>query len=303
MRIALKIDVNTLKGMTEGVPKILSLLEEYKIRGTFLFTLGPDNSRKVLKQVYVPGFVNGLSDQSLAKQYGFKNRLTGLLTSSPDIFKSTQDIMRKVKDAGHEVGIHGWNHALWQKESAWKDAIWTRQEFSKSYHAFKEVMGEDATVYGAAGWQLNPSLLELEEEFNLLYASDTRGLCAYYPELKGVRSNCIQMPTTLPTLDELISGYDDVTVDNVHEALFDLSQKLLPNGQVYNLSAEVEGMHLIAVLEKLIVMWKGSSKEVGTLYDIVEDLDKDKIPTHHIGWGPVKGRSTHVAMQAKEVAS
>ncbi|MGC4075111.1 MAG: hypothetical protein QM760_21940 [Nibricoccus sp.] len=43
-RIALKVDCDTFEGTKNGLPNLLRLFDELKIRATFLFTLGPDTS-------------------------------------------------------------------------------------------------------------------------------------------------------------------------------------------------------------------------------------------------------------------
>ena len=84
------------------------------------------------------------------------------------------------------------------------------------------MFGVKPQVHGAAGWQMNEAALALEEELGFDYASDTRGEAPFVPLLSRGRSaaRCPQLPTTLPTLDELI-GVDGITVDNVHQALLE----------------------------------------------------------------------------------
>ena len=42
--IALKVDVDTLRGTREGVPRLLEILARQRVRATFLFSLGPDHT-------------------------------------------------------------------------------------------------------------------------------------------------------------------------------------------------------------------------------------------------------------------
>ena len=53
-RIALKIDVDTLRGTFEGVPALVELLQHHRINATFLFSLGPDNTGQALRRVFRP---------------------------------------------------------------------------------------------------------------------------------------------------------------------------------------------------------------------------------------------------------
>ena len=50
-RIVLKIDVDTLRGTREGVPNLARMLDRFKARATFLFSLGPDHTGWALRRV------------------------------------------------------------------------------------------------------------------------------------------------------------------------------------------------------------------------------------------------------------
>ncbi|MEA3278349.1 MAG: polysaccharide deacetylase family protein [Pseudomonadota bacterium] len=296
VRISLKVDVDTLRGTLEGVPALLRLFDTYQIRATFLFSLGPDHTGRALRRVFRPGFLSKVRRTSVASHYGLKTLMYGTLLPGPDIGKRAGDVMRAVAEAGHEVGIHCYDHIKWQDFVAHRDEAWSRLEMERAADAFERVFGRKARVHGAAGWQINPHALALEEQMGFDYASDTRGRCAFYPVLQGVRSRCPQIPTTLPTLDELI-GREDITEDNVHEYLFAESQYLLPEGQVYTLHAELEGMKLRPVMERLLVMWRGVQADIHPIADVFRSLDLEKLPCHQVGWGELPGRSGYLALQ------
>ncbi len=109
---------------------------------------------------------------------------------------------------------------------------WTRRQMLLAVERFREVFGTEPTVHGAAGWQMNETALALEQELGFLYASDTRGAAPFVPLLAGRRSRCPQLPTTLPTLDELI-GVDGIGVDRVHEPLLARTREPLPAPRIH----------------------------------------------------------------------
>ena len=43
-KIALKVDVDTLRGTKEGVPNLARTLARFGLKATFLFSLGPDHT-------------------------------------------------------------------------------------------------------------------------------------------------------------------------------------------------------------------------------------------------------------------
>ena len=301
MRIALKVDVDTLRGTLEGVPALLRLFDTYKVKATFLFSVGPDHTGRALRRIFRPGFLAKVRRTSVASHYGVKTLLYGTLLPGPDIGRRGAEVMRSVAEAGHEVGVHCYDHIKWQDFVAYRDEAWTQTEMERAAEAFQRIFGGLPKVHGAAGWQINPYALALEERMGFDYASDTRGKGAFFPVLRGIRSACPQIPTTLPTLDELI-GRDGITADNAHQFVFAESQYVLPQGQVYTLHAELEGMKLLPVMEKLLVMWRGQG-ELRPLGQVYRELDLSRLPTHHVGWGELPGRAGYLAMQGLPVPS
>lgn len=300
MRIALKVDVDTYRGTLEGVPALLRLFDRHQVRATFLFSLGPDHTGRALRRVLRPGFLKKVQRTSVASHYGLKTLMYGVLLPGPHIGRRAGGLLRSVVGAGHEVGIHCYDHVRWQDFVAQRGEAWTRREMQRAAEAFQMVFGQAARVHGAAGWQLNPHTLSLEEELGFRYASDVRGESAFFPVLEGVESRCLQIPTTLPTLDELI-GRDGITQNNVHERVHSDSLHQLPQGHVYTLHAELEGMQLLPVMEKLLGLWKKDGGELCALEETYELLVPSELPRHRIDWGRVDGRSGRLAMQGARV--
>jgi len=213
--IALKVDVDTLRGTQEGVPTLLRLFDDAGIRATFLFSLGPDHTGRALKRIFRPGFLRKVRRTSVASHYGLRTLLYGTLLPGPHIGRRCKAVMRSVVAAGHEVGIHCYDHVKWQDYVAHKDSAWTRHEMALARQAFADVFGKEARIHGAAGWQMNTAAFQLEQEFGFDYASDCRGQHPFVPVVEGREIACPQLPTTLPTLDELI-GENAITEANVH---------------------------------------------------------------------------------------
>lgn len=209
--------------------------------------------------------------------------------------------MRSVRDAGYEVGVHCFDHTTWQDFVSRRGEAWTRDQMLRAVHRFREVFGVKPQVHGAAGWQMNEAALELEEEMGFLYASDTRGVAPFVPLLSPPapqpqrRSACPQLPTTLPTLDELI-GVDGVTVDNVHQALLERT-RVARASHVFTLHAELEGMKLLPVFRRLIQGWHGQGYQLVSMRTLFAGLNVASLPAGRVQSGSVPGRSGSLAVQ------
>ena len=233
MNLALKIDVNTLRGTREGVPRLLELLQKHNAQATFLFSLGSDHTGRAIKRMFRPGFMKKASRTSVLEHYGYKTLMYGTLLPGPDIGKRCADVMRSVRDAGFEVGIHCYDHVRWQDAVAGQGAAWTAREMKRACDRFVEIFGEPARTYGAAGWQTNVHALRLEQRLGFDYCSDSRGSGPFIPMVNAEIIACPQLPTTLPTLDELI-GRDGLTVENVAQYILQLTSTPAPDAPVPN---------------------------------------------------------------------
>ena len=162
--------------------------------------------------------------------------------------------------------------------------------------AFVDALGTEPETTGAAGWQLNKYVLPLQTELGYSYASDVRGQSPFLPTMEGVEGECVQLPTTLPTLDELI-GVDDVTADNVHETVIAAAREPSATGHVYTLHAELEGMKLLPVMDRLLASWQAEGVSIGTMGDLNGSLDRSSLPRREITWGEVPGRSGILAVE------
>jgi len=298
-KLAIKIDVDTDRGTREGVPRLVELLAKHRVQATFLFSLGPDHTGRAITRVFRRGFMKKVSRTSVLEHYGIATLLYGTLLPGPDIGKRRADIMRRVRDAGHEVGIHAYDHVRWQDGVARQGDAWTRREMQLARDRFQEIFGEPALTHGAAGWQMNLYAYRLTQRLGFRYCSDTRGTHPFVPIYNAEIIACPQLPTTLPTLDELI-GIDGVNVDNVADHVLRLSEIPAPGGHVYTLHAELEGMKLAPVFEKLLAGWRTQGYSLISLRQYAQSLDIARLPRHVVVEGYIPGRSGPVAMQGRE---
>jgi peptidoglycan/xylan/chitin deacetylase (PgdA/CDA1 family) len=300
MKLALKIDVDTFRGTREGVPQLLKLLDKHKAPATFLFSLGPDHTGRALKRVFRPGFLSKVSRTSVVSHYGIKTLMYGVLLPGPDIGKRCADILRSVKSAGHEVGIHTWDHIKWQDGVEHADDAWTEKEMNKAAIRFAEVFHKPPRTHGAAGWQMNDHAVELTAKLGFEYSSDGRGHSPFLPYVKDKIIPCPQLPSTLPTLDELL-GVGDINESNVASHVLKLTEQEPAYAPVYTLHAELEGMKLLPVFDQLLSGWKAQGYSLTTSHNVFKDLDIKSLPVHRMVRGTVEGRSGTLMVQGERV--
>jgi peptidoglycan/xylan/chitin deacetylase (PgdA/CDA1 family) len=308
-RIGLKVDVDTLRGTREGVPRLSALLKSLGLEATFYFSVGPDNTGRALRRVFRKGFAQKVARTSVVKHYGIKTLMYGVLLPGPHIGAKAGAVMRGVHDAGFEVGLHTFDHVRWQDHVANASAQWTRAEFERGMQAFEQVFGFAPKTHAAAGWQINAHGLELEREYGLDYASDTRGRTPFWPLLADGGSSCLQLPTTLPTFDELL-GRDGIDESNIAQAVYERSLAQAGGAdhgdgqpQVFTLHAELEGMRLLGAFEALLQKWRAAGAQISGMGTLHARSLAQKWPRQAVIRGEVSGRSGLLALQAPAPAA
>jgi undecaprenyl phosphate-alpha-L-ara4FN deformylase len=299
VRLALKVDVDTDRGTRAGVPNLAADCREFGAAACFLFSLGPDQTGRAVTRLFRPGFFRKVSRTSVLEIYGLRTLLNGTLLPAPHIGRRNAGALRAVRDAGFEVGIHGYNHYRWQDHLQTMDLASVRAEFSAAQAEFLRIFGAAAATAGAAGWQSNARSRAVYEEAGLLYSSDTRGIRPYFPRIEGRVFRTLEIPTTLPTLDEVMGrpGYPDAGLARHLHSL--LTPERL---NVLTVHAEIEGMGRRAIFRELLqrcresgVVFVGLAEEARSLLS-----SQAGVPVCDQRMAPVDGRSGLVATQGPE---
>jgi len=298
--IGLNVDVDTLRGTREGVPRLAALFKKLNVDATFYFSVGPDHTGRAMRLVFRKGFAQKVARTSVLKHYGLKTLLYGVLLPGPDIGRKAGEVMRSVHERGFEVGLHTYDHVRWQDYVAGASEAWTRIEFERGMNAFERVFGFYPKSHAAAGWQINAHALELEREYGLQYASDTRGKTPFWPMIGRRRSSCLQLPTTLPTFDELL-GRHGIDEGTIADAVLRLSEQNAATGagqlQVFTLHAELEGMLLLNSFESLLSKWQAAGVTLARMATIQQLALQTPLPDQTVMMGEVPGRSGLLAIQ------
>lgn len=298
MIISLKVDVDTARGTQKGVPNLLNLFAELNIPATFLFSLGPDNTGRAMKRIFRAGFFKKVSRSSVLSTYGLKTLLNGLLWPGPDIAKHHGYIMQKVAEQQHETGIHCYDHVFWQDNVHKLSRDQVLAEFKKAQLAFLKVFQTHALTAGAAGWQANANSLMAYDLAQLLYASDTRGVCPFFPRIADQIFKTLQIPTTLPTLDELM-GRPEYPESRLIAHYLSLLTSDTNKLNIFTLHAEIEGMSKLAWFRQFLLTLQSQGVIFKKMADVAKTClaDRQNIPVCDLIQGPMDGRSGTLAIQ------
>ncbi len=292
-RLVLKVDVDTRVGLREGVPRLLDLMAELGLKASFFISMGPDHSGRALKRLFRPGFLKKQLKSGAAGAYGPVTMMYGLLLPGPIIARSAPGIINRCLAAGHEAGLHGWDHVFWHDRLRGLAPERVRMELGQAFNLFYEITGFTPASFAAPGWQITDQALLALEELGISHVSCTRGRSPFRPLVKGRALRLIELPTTLPSLDEVLAlpGLDQGRAAGHLAGLVEPGRL-----NVFTLHAEVEGRAFLPVFREFCQRLQGQGVGFPRLVDAA--LEMAGAPAERVAWGPVAGRAYEVAWQA-----
>jgi undecaprenyl phosphate-alpha-L-ara4FN deformylase len=290
IQFAVKVDVCTYTAMRDGVPALMRAFDAYGIRASFFVACGRDHSGRAIRRLLRPGFLQKMYRTNAVGTYGWRTMLYGTVLPGPQIARSGAASLRTLVRDGHEVGMHGYDHVYWQDRLPALSPAAVRAELERARVAFAEILGTPPQAFGAPGWQCTPASLGSEDALDLLYHSDTRGVSPFIPEMNGQRFRTMDIPTTLPTLDETYGRIG--TTPRELTAFY--CQQLRAGLNVYTAHAEMEGIRQLPHLRDLLDALRSQATFL-RLIDVARDARN--VPVARVVAGPIAGRAGTVAWQ------
>ena len=241
IEVGLRIDVDTLRGTRQGVPNLLKILARENIKVSFFFSVGPDNMGRHLWRLLRPVFLIKMLRTQAASLYGWDILLRGTFWPGPIIGKRCAAIIRATAAAGHEIGLHAWDHQRWQSKIDSFTPELLHREIKRGYDCLTEIIKQPPTCFAAPAWRITDAGLKTLSRFPFNFVSDCRGNSIFRPQFEHDTTGKtlhIEIPTTLPTYDEIIGQQCDI--GNYNNYLLDLIKPDQLN--VLTIHAEVEGI-------------------------------------------------------------
>jgi undecaprenyl phosphate-alpha-L-ara4FN deformylase len=257
--------------------------------------VGPDNRGRHLWRLLKPRFLAKMLRSNAASLYGWDILLAGTLWPGRKIAANLGAVMRAAADAGHEVGLHAWDHHRWQARALRLPQAALEREIALGVAAFERAVGRAPDCSAAAGWVCNDRALLAKQTFGFRYNSDCRGRSVFAPTA-GERTLAPQIPTTLPTYDEVIgrNGIDDASYN-----AWLLDQVRPGQLNVLAVHAEVEGRVCAPLFDGFLTLCK--QREIAPV-PLRALLGGTAPPREPIALAPIAGREGDVCWQRSALA-
>lgn len=156
--LVLRFDIDTYRCLSEGVPNLLELARDEGVKFTFFSNMGRSVSRpallkKALRGHKAAGTVRTAPKLPAAVKLGRSHLLHTLLVN-PLVGASRPEILRRVLDEGHDLGLHGGtNHGAWQHGFRHWTARRIEQEIAAGKSIFERLLGQTPRLFSSPGWQ------------------------------------------------------------------------------------------------------------------------------------------------------
>jgi len=292
--IGIKVDVDTSKGMKHGVPVLLALFKRHNIKASFFVPMGKDHTGRTVKRVFTRrGFLKKAGRVGVISTYGIKTLLYGIVLPGPEIARENKTIMQDITKEGHELGIHGYDHVYWHDHIKHISAQKTEDILRKSVDTFNKLLNVNPKSFAAPGWMVNTHALRFFENNGFVYTSNARGRSPFYPLFRGEDFRMLELPSTLPTLDEVVgvAGTDRATLTKYFlDALND-------GLNIMTVHTELEGNRWTGFLDDFLRETIKSGYIYKRLIDIAMEYKDIPVETCEMHYGYVDGRAGEVCVQ------
>ncbi len=261
----LRVDIDCVRD-AESLPVLLDMLKRHGVKATFFVATGPDNMVRNMRN-----YINPLDiiRKKAFKRYGL-TMLNGLLFK-----RQVQDSKNidMIVDAGHELGLHGYDHYNWMKHLDSKSTEEIGALISRGCKLFEQAFGFYPKSFASPGFTVNSRFLSVLDDFGFSYSSDFIGEKAFYPEIRigGKVCRTMQIPVSMRSFGEL---NDNGLSDN--QILKDVMYKLSCHSSfVFYCHPSYEPVFKPVFLDHVLKCMEETSK-IATLGEMASRL-KDKI--------------------------
>jgi len=194
----LRIDLESDKGIKEGVPKLLDLLKKYDIKASFYLSMGGEsNVFEILK------YRNKLktSGERKIKIWTLKDKLSMILFPK-DFVKLNLKILKRILEEGHELGLHGWKHREWTRGL---EKINIENTIKKSIKKYERLFDKKPISFASPGFNVNNKVLEILEKNKIKFISDfSGGKTKKYGKIKNIPITILGK-NKMPIIEYLVS--------------------------------------------------------------------------------------------------
>ena len=186
---------------------------------------------------------------------------------------------------GHEVGLHAWDHVLWQDRLHRLSRPAIDAQLQRGIQAFAEIYGHPPRAFAGPAWFCTDDGFEALDAQGFDYLSIARGPePPYYPRVRGKVLKTLDIPTTVSTLDEDL-GRDGITPENYVDRL--VARYRPGHDEVLTVHAETEGLAYRHLFQQLLARHNAMGLETVPVSELAAAAKADA-PVRDVRLGEIR---------------
>ena len=194
--VAARIYADSISGYRDGVPRWLDLMNSLGARGSFFFGMGSESTGSAISKLF---------------------------KTEQNIVAAAPGILRDAYRRGQDCGIYGWNPKEWETRFEKLKDTTIESNIRRAIELFARRAGVRPSGFASPGWRTSYISLRIQDEMRFRYCSDTFGLYPYLPRISWKKFSTVQIPSTLPPLENVLKG---LSQGNTSRALTELKGQL-----------------------------------------------------------------------------
>lgn len=176
--LCFRFDVDTYRCVRDGTPALLELATEIDARFTFFVNMGRSVARaETLRRWLSPepaGPATAEKMTPLRKLGPAGWAATALL--DPEVGAGHLDVLERVRDEGHELGLHGGrNHGTWQAQASDWAPDRVAREVRAGLQPLRRLLGRTPAGFSSPGWVSPEGLPQVLAGLGFEYVADRHG--------------------------------------------------------------------------------------------------------------------------------
>lgn len=297
MKVLLRVDIDFSFGMSKGVPWLLSLLAAYGIKATFLCVMGPDTVMSHAKRVGKLGYLSRILSMNPVKMlyyFGPTFPLRGTLLPPKMVGAEHPEVLRAIARGGHELGLHGYNHAQWADKWLSMGDEDVRKDVEMANMLFEKIMGRPSKLWGAPNWRVAEPLYRYLDGHHSQYTSNVRGIQPFFPRFGEKTYQTMELPITLPALHEIVqAGIPKAAAGDV------ICNNLKPDYNMWVIHCYYEGLLERGLFESTLLALLKKGAEFCTFKEYYNTIALNRVESDDIGTVRVPGGFGEVSCQKR----
>jgi undecaprenyl phosphate-alpha-L-ara4FN deformylase len=164
----LRIDIESDKGIREGLPKLLDLLKKYKIKASFYIVMAGESN--VLDIIRYRKKLGSAAERKI-KIFSTFEKIRMLLLPR-DFVITNEAILKRILEEGHELGLHGWKHRAWTRGF---EKINKEINIELARERYIKIFGKKPISFSAPGFNTDKEVISILESKGIKFISDFQG--------------------------------------------------------------------------------------------------------------------------------